>query len=60
LDFSFVLQDFFVIATSSCARLFPGRQGYHYLAGSSNSTRARNNRDAENRLIDQYDEEWED
>lgn len=52
--------DFFVIATSSCARLFPSRQGYHYLAGSSNSTRARNNRDAENRLIDQYDEEWED
>ncbi|KAI3338827.1 mannose-6-phosphate receptor binding domain-containing protein [Ustulina deusta] len=51
--------DMFVIATSSCARLFPSRRGYHYLSGPS-STRARNNRDAENRLIDQYDEEWED
>ncbi|KAI0105463.1 mannose-6-phosphate receptor binding domain-containing protein [Nemania sp. FL0031] len=51
--------DMFVIATSSCARLFPSRRGYHYLSGSS-STRARNNRDDENRLIDQYDEEWED
>ncbi|KAI0527942.1 mannose-6-phosphate receptor binding domain-containing protein [Xylaria bambusicola] len=51
--------DIFVIATSSCARLLPSRRGYHYLSGSS-SSRARNNRDAENRLIDQYDEEWED
>ncbi|KAI1173731.1 mannose-6-phosphate receptor binding domain-containing protein [Nemania sp. FL0916] len=51
--------DIFVIATSSCARLFPSRRGYHYLSGSS-SSRARNNRDDENRLIDQYDEEWED
>ncbi|KAI1124775.1 mannose-6-phosphate receptor binding domain-containing protein [Nemania abortiva] len=51
--------DMFVIATSSCARLFPSRRGYHYLSGSP-STRARNSRDAENRLIDQYDEEWED
>ncbi|KAI0539023.1 mannose-6-phosphate receptor binding domain-containing protein [Xylaria digitata] len=51
--------DIFVIATSSCARLFPSRRGYHYLSGPS-STRVRNNRDAENRLIDQYDEEWED
>ncbi|KAI0802368.1 mannose-6-phosphate receptor binding domain-containing protein [Xylaria sp. FL0064] len=51
--------DMFVIATSSCARLIPSRRGYHHLSGPS-STRARNNRDAENRLIDQYDEEWED
>ncbi|KAI0971202.1 mannose-6-phosphate receptor binding domain-containing protein [Xylaria arbuscula] len=51
--------DMFVIATSSCARLLPSRRGYHHLSGPS-STRARNNRDAENRLIDQYDEEWED
>ncbi|KAI0444996.1 mannose-6-phosphate receptor binding domain-containing protein [Xylaria telfairii] len=51
--------DMFVIATSSCARLFPSRRGYHYLSGSPTS-RARSNRDAENRLIDQYDEEWED
>lgn len=51
--------DMFVIATSSCARLFPSRRGYHYLSASS-GTRARSNRDDENRLIDQYDEEWED
>ncbi|KAI0405465.1 mannose-6-phosphate receptor binding domain-containing protein [Xylaria palmicola] len=51
--------DMFVIATSSCARLFPSRRGYHYLSGSP-SARARSNRDDENRLIDQYDEEWED
>jgi len=49
----------FVIATSSCARLFPNRRGYHYLSGPSNA-RGRNSRDDENRLIDQYDEEWED
>ncbi|KAI0480064.1 mannose-6-phosphate receptor binding domain-containing protein [Xylariaceae sp. FL0804] len=51
--------DFFVIATSSCARLFPSRRGYHYLSGSPN-IRGRSNREDENRLIDQYDEEWED
>ncbi|KAI8627332.1 mannose 6-phosphate receptor domain-containing protein [Xylariaceae sp. FL1651] len=51
--------DMFVIATSSCARLLPSRRGYHYLSGSPN-TRGRNNREDENRLIDQYDEEWED
>ncbi|KAI1434873.1 mannose-6-phosphate receptor binding domain-containing protein [Xylaria sp. CBS 124048] len=54
------IYDMFIIATSSCARLLPSRRGYHHLSGTSNSTRARNNRDAENRLIDQYDEEWED
>ncbi|RYC57361.1 hypothetical protein CHU98_g8851 [Xylaria longipes] len=51
--------DMFVIATSSCARLFPSRRGYHYLSGSP-TARARSSRDDENRLIDQYDEEWED
>ncbi|KAI0455474.1 mannose-6-phosphate receptor binding domain-containing protein [Xylaria acuta] len=51
--------DMFVIATSSCARLLPSRRGYHYLSGSP-TARARSNRDVENRLIDQYDEEWED
>ncbi|KAI1333484.1 mannose 6-phosphate receptor domain-containing protein [Xylariaceae sp. FL0016] len=50
--------DMFVIATSSCARLFPSQRGYHYISGSP--TRARNSREQENRLIDQYDEEWED
>ncbi|KAH9906396.1 mannose 6-phosphate receptor domain-containing protein [Xylariomycetidae sp. FL2044] len=53
------LCDFFVIATSSCARLFPSRRGYHYISGSPNG-RGRSNREDENRLIDQYDEEWED
>ncbi|KAI1384401.1 mannose 6-phosphate receptor domain-containing protein [Hypoxylon trugodes] len=51
--------DFFVIVTSSCARFLPGRRGYHYVSGSP-SGRGRSNRDDENRLIDQYDEEWED
>ncbi|KAI0389755.1 mannose 6-phosphate receptor domain-containing protein [Xylariaceae sp. FL0594] len=51
--------DMFVIATSSCARLLPNRRGYLYLPGPS-SARGRNSRDDENRLIDQYDEEWED
>ncbi|KAI1828259.1 mannose-6-phosphate receptor binding domain-containing protein [Xylaria intraflava] len=53
------ISDMFVIATSSCARFLPSRRGYHHLSGTS-STRARNSREAENRLIDQYDEEWED
>ncbi|KAI1760678.1 mannose 6-phosphate receptor domain-containing protein [Hypoxylon sp. FL1150] len=51
--------DFFVIATSSCARFLPNRGGYHYVSGSP-SGRGRSNREDENRLIDQYDEEWED
>ncbi|KAI1324871.1 mannose 6-phosphate receptor domain-containing protein [Xylariaceae sp. FL0255] len=51
--------DMFIIATASCARLFLSRRGYHSLAGSMNG-RGRNSRDDENRLIDQYDEEWED
>ncbi|KAI2613335.1 mannose 6-phosphate receptor domain-containing protein [Hypoxylon sp. NC1633] len=53
------ISDFFVIATSSCARFLPNRRGYHYVSGSP-SGRGRSNRDDENRLIDQYDEEWED
>ncbi|KAI0202958.1 mannose-6-phosphate receptor binding domain-containing protein [Astrocystis sublimbata] len=52
--------DMFVIATSSCARLFPSRRGYHYISGSPHGRGGRNSRDDENRLIDQYDEEWED
>ncbi|KAI0014804.1 mannose-6-phosphate receptor binding domain-containing protein [Xylariomycetidae sp. FL0641] len=51
--------DVFVMATSSCARLLPNRRGYHYIAGSP-SGRGRSSREDENRLIDQYDEEWED
>ncbi|EFY98961.2 Mannose-6-phosphate receptor, binding protein [Metarhizium robertsii ARSEF 23] len=48
--------DMFVIAFSSCARCLPGRRGYSHL---SSSPRNRNS-DAENRLIDQLDEEWDD
>ncbi|KAK5989843.1 Putative mannose 6-phosphate receptor-like protein [Cladobotryum mycophilum] len=48
--------DMFIIALSSCTRFFPSRRGYRHL-GSSPSGR---NSDAENRLIDQLDEEWDD
>ncbi|KAI5863333.1 mannose 6-phosphate receptor domain-containing protein [Durotheca rogersii] len=51
--------DFFVLVTSSCARFLPSRRGYQYIAGSSGG-RGRSTREDENRLIDQYDEEWED
>ncbi|KAI1373375.1 mannose 6-phosphate receptor domain-containing protein [Hypoxylon crocopeplum] len=51
--------DFFVIVTSSCAQFLPHRRGYHYVSGSP-SGRGRSSREDENRLIDQYDEEWED
>ncbi|KAK2040858.1 mannose 6-phosphate receptor domain-containing protein [Colletotrichum somersetense] len=53
---SFV-SDIFVIATSSCAQLLPGRRGYSHLTGSPSRGR---NREDENRLIDQLDEEWDD
>ncbi|KAI1483823.1 hypothetical protein K445DRAFT_319652 [Daldinia sp. EC12] len=51
--------DLFVMVTSSCARFLPNRRGYRYVSGSP-SGRGRSNREDENRLIDQYDEEWED
>ncbi|KXJ94877.1 mannose-6-phosphate receptor binding domain-containing protein [Microdochium bolleyi] len=55
------LSDFFIIATSSCARLLPNRRGYHHLSGSpSRGGMGGRDREAENRLIDQYDEEWDD
>ena len=47
-----------VILCSSCARCLPGRRGYSHL-DSTASARNRNS-DAENRLIDQLDEEWDD
>ncbi|KAI1859524.1 uncharacterized protein JN550_012042 [Neoarthrinium moseri] len=56
---SFV-SDLFVASTASCARFLPNRRGYHYLAGSPSRTRQNRDREAENRLIDQYDEEWDD
>ncbi|KAK8872561.1 mannose 6-phosphate receptor domain-containing protein [Apiospora arundinis] len=54
------ISDFFVIVTSSCARLLPSRRGYHYVSGSPSRGRYNRDREAENRLIDQYDEEWDD
>ncbi|KAG6001286.1 hypothetical protein E4U21_004523 [Claviceps maximensis] len=48
--------DMFFILFSSCARCLPGRRGYSHL---STGSRHRNS-DAENRLIDQLDEEWDD
>lgn len=43
---------------SWCARWLPGRRGYRYL--DSAAGRGHRNSDAENRLIDQLDEEWDD
>ncbi|TVY29370.1 putative mannose 6-phosphate receptor-like protein [Lachnellula hyalina] len=58
---SFV-KDVFIIATSSCARFMPHRQGYSTLPVSSSSRGRSNGRgpEDENRLIDQLDEEWDD
>ncbi|KAM3517724.1 hypothetical protein NHJ13051_008734 [Beauveria bassiana] len=51
------ITDMFVILTSSCARFLPSRRGYSNVSQSFSSNR---NSDAENRLIDQLDEEWDD
>ncbi|KAK1242288.1 hypothetical protein MKX07_000274 [Trichoderma sp. CBMAI-0711] len=48
--------DLFIILLSSCGRLLPSRRGYQHL-GSGGIGR---NSEAENRLIDQLDEEWDD
>lgn len=55
-------QDIFIIATSSCARFLPGRRGYNRVGtgAASSGRRGREDSDAENRLIDQLDEEWND
>ncbi|KAL7943530.1 mannose-6-phosphate receptor binding domain-containing protein [Trichoderma barbatum] len=45
--------DLFIILLSSCGRLLPSRRGYQHLGSSRNN-------EAENRLIDQLDEEWDD
>lgn len=46
----------FVALASSCLRCLPGRRGYSHL----NANPRHRNSDAENRLIDQLDEEWDD
>nr|POE88063.1 putative mannose 6-phosphate receptor-like protein [Quercus suber] len=58
-------RDIFVILTSSCARLLPSRRGYSRVNGSlghgSGRGRGRGeSSDAENRLIDELNEEWDD
>ncbi|PNS20162.1 hypothetical protein CAC42_5612 [Sphaceloma murrayae] len=56
-------RDIFIIATSSCARLLPSRQGYSRLSANGIAGSGRGGRgdsEDENRLIDQLDEEWDD
>lgn len=51
-------QDVFAMLLTLCTRCLPGRQGYAALnAGAHGRNRSS---DAENRLIDQLDEEWDD
>ena len=57
-------QDIFIILFSSCARCLPGRRGGYQRVngGIGGMGRGRSGRDseAENRLIDELNEEWED
>ncbi|KAI5465365.1 mannose-6-phosphate receptor binding domain-containing protein [Mariannaea sp. PMI_226] len=50
--------DMFVILMANCCRNLTARRGYRHL--NTSPTRGDRNTDAENRLIDQLDEEWED
>ncbi|CAM1505204.1 Fc.00g108410.m01.CDS01 [Cosmosporella sp. VM-42] len=50
--------DMLVIALASCTSRFPSRRGYSHL--NSSPTRRARDAEAENRLIDQLDEEWND
>ncbi|RMY74018.1 hypothetical protein D0862_14191 [Hortaea werneckii] len=57
-------KDLFIILTSSCARFLPSsRRGYSRVSGGRNGGRGgrgQGDSDAENRLIDELNEEWED
>ncbi|EME49599.1 hypothetical protein DOTSEDRAFT_68397 [Dothistroma septosporum NZE10] len=57
-------RDLVIILTSSCARLLPSRRGYSRvnggIGGSGSRGRGRGDSDAENRLIDELNEEWDD
>jgi cation-dependent mannose-6-phosphate receptor len=56
-------QDIWIIGTSSCGRLIPSRSGYSRVNGGIGGIgRGRSGRDneAENRLIDELNEEWDD
>ncbi|KAK1055611.1 Cation-independent mannose-6-phosphate receptor CI-MPR [Friedmanniomyces endolithicus] len=63
------IKDIFIILTSSCARFLPSRRGYERVSNggigsSGNGSRGERGRgdssDAENRLIDELNEEWDD
>ncbi|KAK3660001.1 Cation-independent mannose-6-phosphate receptor CI-MPR [Elasticomyces elasticus] len=64
------VRDIFIILTSSCARFMPSRRGYQRVNGGLNGNSGNNARgiargrgdssDAENRLIDELNEEWDD
>lgn len=58
------LQDIFIIATSSCTRCLPSRRGYGRVSSGVNGAGTGRGRgrdsDAENRLIDELNEEWDD
>ncbi|KAK5135461.1 hypothetical protein LTR08_005249 [Meristemomyces frigidus] len=60
-------RDIVVILTSSCARCLPSRRGYSRVNGGIGGSgagggrgRGRGDSDAENRLIDELNEEWDD
>lgn len=55
-----LLQDFFVIITSSCARFLPSHRGYRTLSISPSGRGMGRSREDEDRLIGQLDEEWDD
>ncbi|RCI15351.1 hypothetical protein L249_6541 [Ophiocordyceps polyrhachis-furcata BCC 54312] len=54
------VQDMFYAAWSWCCRYVPARRGGGYSHLNSNASNRHRSSDAENRLIDQLDEEWED
>ncbi|KAK5107486.1 hypothetical protein LTR62_001104 [Meristemomyces frigidus] len=61
-------KDLVIILTSSCTRFFPSRRGYTRVNGGlggnsggiGRNGRGRGDSDAENRLIDELNEEWDD
>ncbi|KAF2101390.1 mannose 6-phosphate receptor domain-containing protein [Rhizodiscina lignyota] len=54
------LKDCLIILTSSCSRFFPSRRSYSRVAVNGYGRGRNGQSDAENRLIDQLDEEWDD
>jgi hypothetical protein len=57
------LQDIVIILTSSCTRFMPSRRGYTRVnggIGGPGSGRSARDSEAENRLIDELNEEWDD